>query len=518
MPQNDSVDVYQVAGLCAIGGFVLIAYTTLFPFDFHVDSAIASQLTFPTLFGQFDRQLARPAGLDWFRNILLFIPLSYGLAGLLAAGRRPHLTTGVLILGLCLALSYSVELLQLFLPERASTLSDVLANGAGALVGLLIHRRWGQRPLHYLATWFAKLMQRVTPRILLALYAGYTVALVLLVKQLLATSSLHTWDPTFPLVLGNEASGDRPWRGLLSDLALVSEPPPAALGHPFSSAQSRQAAGAEALMAHYPLSGPSTLQDENGQLPDLVWQGSGSLPTGNAGSVFTGDRWLSTLTPVSLLNEKVAQSSQFTLTATIATTDPVQSGPARIISISRDPFQRNFTLGQEGTHLVLRLRTGFSGANALYPELRLTQVFTDSRPHPIIVAYRTNQLRIQVDAPAPAYLLDLAPQLALFAYLRPVDQWVVRLDQAPIWVYGLLYHLIVFFPLGVMLGLIASGSGRITGRLSAWIGAGLLFAPGLLALVSASPDRSVHLALAHFGFGVLALTGATLCTCLWARR
>lgn len=48
-----------------------------------------------------------------------------------------------------------------------------------------------------------------------------------------------------------------------------------------------------------------------------------------------------------------------------------QKGPARILTYSKSPFERNFTLGQEGRDIVLRLRTPETGANGNNPELTL---------------------------------------------------------------------------------------------------------------------------------------------------
>ncbi|MCE4027318.1 VanZ family protein [Microbacterium sp. Au-Mic1] len=79
------------------------------------------------------------AVLEFAANIALFVPLGV----LLAAGwRRMH--AGVVIAVGCAA-STVIELVQLALPSRYSTLSDVIANTLGTAVGLVIARAFSRR-------------------------------------------------------------------------------------------------------------------------------------------------------------------------------------------------------------------------------------------------------------------------------------------------------------------------------------------------------------------------------------
>lgn len=74
---------------------------------------------------------------DFLNNVLLFLPLGFGLACLAQAGAlgRPTQLLMVLIIGS--GLSFSIEVLQVFSPSRFPSLSDVLANTLGALLGFL---------------------------------------------------------------------------------------------------------------------------------------------------------------------------------------------------------------------------------------------------------------------------------------------------------------------------------------------------------------------------------------------
>lgn len=82
--------------------------------------------------------------LDTAVNILLTVPLGFGLALLWAApGARAPLLTRVAIVLLVLPLSLALELGQGFLPGRSESLGDVLAQTAGTLVGLGLHAAFG---------------------------------------------------------------------------------------------------------------------------------------------------------------------------------------------------------------------------------------------------------------------------------------------------------------------------------------------------------------------------------------
>jgi VanZ family protein len=84
------------------------------------------------------RLVNRIPGLDFFgsgwiefsANILLFVPIGFLLALVL---RRPVI--GALI---GVAISVGIELIQLVIPDRQSSVRDVISNGSGAAIGALI--------------------------------------------------------------------------------------------------------------------------------------------------------------------------------------------------------------------------------------------------------------------------------------------------------------------------------------------------------------------------------------------
>jgi VanZ family protein len=74
-----------------------------------------------------------------------------------------------------------------------------------------------------------------------------------------------------------------------------------------------------------------------------------------------------------------------------------QGGPARIISYSRNPTFRNFTLGQEQSDLVIRLRTTNTDPNGTEPQLVSKGVFEIGAPQHIVVTYDFLEQVVYVD-------------------------------------------------------------------------------------------------------------------------
>ena len=84
----------------------------------------------------------------------------------------------------------------------------------------------------------------------------------------------------------------------------------------------------------------------------------------------------------------IAERSQIVeVEADVRSASSTQSGPTRIVTFSRGPFDRNITLGQEGESLVLRLRTPMNGANGREYELISHSVLSLGVPTSIRVRY-----------------------------------------------------------------------------------------------------------------------------------
>jgi hypothetical protein len=97
------------------------------------------------------------------------------------------------------------------------------------------------------------------------------------------------------------------------------------------------------------------------------------------------------------LTEAVKASNELTVEAWITPAKESQSGPARIVTLSKDSGQRNFTLGQDGNRFDIRLRTTKTNANGL-PSLAGPQdVVAARRRHVVYTFDRKGTARLYVD-------------------------------------------------------------------------------------------------------------------------
>ena len=81
----------------------------------------------------------------------------------------------------------------------------------------------------------------------------------------------------------------------------------------------------------------------------------------------------------------------------VATKDMNQKGPARIASYSLNKSLRNFTLGQEGRALVMRLRTTDTDLNGRNPDLIVPNVFDSSDPQHVLVTYDFSEEKVYIN-------------------------------------------------------------------------------------------------------------------------
>jgi hypothetical protein len=97
------------------------------------------------------------------------------------------------------------------------------------------------------------------------------------------------------------------------------------------------------------------------------------------------------------LYERLTATAEFSIRARIRPESLDASGPARIISFSRDPGRRNFTLGQEGRELIFRVRTPATGPNGSNPETQTFGSPLSLREHWVEAAFDGEVSQISVD-------------------------------------------------------------------------------------------------------------------------
>lgn len=275
-------------------------------------------------------ELGRHDVIEIGANALLFVPLGVALAG------RPW----TLVAALAALLSAGIEVAQAFLPRNPSAV-DVAVNVVGAAIGTR---------LPAVDAWIRLALRRIAPPAGPALLAG------LLAASLASPAhDFSNWED-FPLVLANEATGDRAWIGEIHEIAIYDR----ALTFAREVPEDLE----PILLLH--AGAPASLELGDGIAAPgspITLRGGTSLGAGG----LVAEPAVATLPGVAAhhVRDRLMASHRMTLDASVRVAPRSLFGPARIVSLSADPLHRNFTLGQEGREVVFRVRTPATGPNGM---------------------------------------------------------------------------------------------------------------------------------------------------------
>ncbi|BAZ17411.1 hypothetical protein NIES4071_92890 [Calothrix sp. NIES-4071] len=419
MKKDNTSSVLRIWGFPAdfilvIVGVAAVAVATLYPFDF----SVPTNFSLGAIFERFDNTSFFR---DQVNNILLFMPLGFGITSILLRKNVSLLIqiVAVVVAGACLSLT--VEFLQSFLPSRDPTPADIFNNTVGSFVGLLSFYVLDGRKFRSTLDYIQNSRVSNSRTSIVVFFAGYILITFLIGISWENNVTLGEWNKNFPLLIGNERTGDRPWQGSVSQISIADKAfSDSEIERIFSNPNYLTSVN-NAILAKYEFDGKDNYRDITGQQPDLLWQGQVSKSHSNQKGVSVdSSRWLKTVEPVRLINKRISETSEFTIITTVASANLNQKGPARIISLSGDPMHRNFTIGQDRTNLALRLRTPITGQNGSDIDLVVPNVFADTNPHRIIITYAKGKMRVNIDKPENVYafnLLELYPNnQKVFAY------------------------------------------------------------------------------------------------------
>ena len=455
--------------LLLIASLFCIIMATVSPFSF----VIPGHLSLQVILGKFRYTSDLK---DYWRNILLFIPFGISLAWILPQNKFKYLRILIVAFLASAGLSFSVELIQVFLPIRVSNLTDIVTNTLGGIVGACLYL-WRLVIVSFIAASIKRNKNKLTVKSLLVAFVGYFSLIFTAIWILLISANLNNWSNNFQLIIGNEATGDRPWQGYItslhiSDRALDSE----SVVKAFEETHSFFSQLPNLVKSLVFVSENQFHEDASQPLSNLIWQGSSSLNNTNYLSeklseksvidakihqdkevLINRDRWLKSRKSASYINSQLRKTSEFSLSVIVATNRIQQTGPARIISISADTFHRNLTLGQEGSNLAFRLRTPITGDNGGEPEFIIPDVFKDHNLHQILVTFAHQTLNFYIDQPENKYTFKFEPEISFLAYYpTTIKHWQINLGNFNLLKYQIAFYGILLIPLGFLGGLLLS--------------------------------------------------------------
>lgn len=376
---------------------------------------------------------------DSIINVLFFVPFGFALATSCRRRAGGPLLAFFLVPMASIALSVSVEITQLFLPERVPSFLDILADSVGGVCGLLLGVLFGPRfirMLFFLGDLGRRFVSVWTFRVCLL---GYGTLVCLVSSSLEREITLENWDRGFPLLVGNERTGDRPWRGHVRGIELADR----ALSEgtvPRATAEGLSSVAGNSLVAVYDFTGGG-FEDRAGNLPRFEWRGGSPGVRNEQGVKLAGFPWLQTNGTGSRWTEAVAETDQFTVLLRCATASLEQGNRARIFSFSSDPEHRNFAVVQEGARLIVRVRTPVTGKNGTLPELVIPGILESHHEQTVVITFDGSELAVYVDGARLPQALELSLGASLFSM-------VINLSAPAMTNYKLLFYGLAFLPLG----------------------------------------------------------------------
>ncbi|MEA5625965.1 VanZ family protein [Nostoc sp. UHCC 0251] len=410
--------------LLVITSVLAVLIATLYPFNFD----FSGNLSIQAIISNFDNASSFE---DLVNNILLFMPLGFSSNALLQKINIKPIRKFFTLIIISTSLSVTVEILQMFLPSRSPTPADIINNTIGGILGGICFYIWNSQSFIYILSSVENSRLKNSTKKISLLFLGYILLSFIVLIPWQITTNLSNWNLAYPLLIGNEKTGDKPWQGYITEIHIADKAFPENEVSQFFDGKKYLDIIGDHLIASYKLSDQRGYQDRTGQLPELLSQGHLTNIQDGKSVALSSSYWLKTGNPTTFLTKKIRKTSQFTIITTIATADTTQTGPARIISLSSGILRRNFTLGQQGNNLDLRIRTPITGENATDIKLSIPDIFIDTNFHDIVITYSQGNIQVYLDKLQKFYFFNLLQ-------LIPKDQKAF-------------YYALTFIPLGVCL-------------------------------------------------------------------
>lgn len=423
--------------LAALAG---ILFLTLFPFrlDLHSDRSLGLS---PFLL---EGSVKISGPLDVFLNVLLFVPLGFGVAGKLRERGISSLRAAILVTGVAALLSYSIEFAQIYIPGRDSGWEDVFTNSLGALVGFGAFNFCGPLTLRFLSRVEACFENWLSLRHvawILSLYFAFWFALSVPFQY---RTRLGSWALNARLFFGNDASARYPWKGQVFLAQFWDRAIPPQLARKLTAHDSATLTADHNDAASYYFSGAAPFRDSRQLLPLLQWTKQPSaLSADPPALVLNGFESLVSQGTAAELVTRIERNNQFSIHVTCAPAQTDQNGA--ILSISPQSGLANLNLRQQGSDLVFWFRNGLSDRYRLL--WHVFDVFQKNKSRDILYSYDGSVLSLYIDGHPQPHVYQLSPGATL-AHL------IGRSKTAELAGYKEIYYAILFLPAGFLIGLL----------------------------------------------------------------
>ena len=195
--------VFKLAPQLVICSILIILVATLFPFDFSFQNGSIALIV-----SKFKRTSTHLS--DQIKNLLLFLPLGFGLMCLFYNRRLGAIAKPITVLLTSFSLSLFVEILQAFTPSREPTIADIYNNTFSGFLGIICFYLWNSQIISYAAKVLEKTKTNLSIKQLTAIFSAYIALSFLMPIALHNTTNLSNWNLDYPLLMGNKRTGSQP--------------------------------------------------------------------------------------------------------------------------------------------------------------------------------------------------------------------------------------------------------------------------------------------------------------------
>lgn len=471
LPDQESKQLPGWSGRILILAVAGILFLTLFPFRFVFHTEPRGILS-PFLL---QSGIKSAGALDDFLNVLLFVPFGFGLAGMLRdrGMRRIKSLASCLFAGALL--SYGVEFLQNYIPNRDSGWHDVFTNSTGAIVGCLLFEFAGRYTVHLLSAAEKFATNYLTWQRSIWIIALYFAAWVIFSIPLQQHARIWNWDSNALLSVGNFSSGrlDTAWRGSIYRLDFYDRSIPENVAEKMTAENSSESTST-GLVATYDFSVVPPVKDGTGHLPNLDWISSTSSPPTVNPIVLDGKSRLVSASPIGLLAKNFTETNQFSLRLICAAAN-VSEMAGRIVTISRGSGTIDLDVKQEGADLVFWFRNRLSARRWILP-WNVPGVFQKNQVRDILLSFDGAHLSLYIDGRKDSHAYLLGPAAVLAHFFRSIK--TSELEG-----YNYVYYALIFFLGGALIGISIRNPSTRAIQCYFLLGAGFILPAVVLELV-----------------------------------
>ena len=239
---------------------------------------------------------------------------------------------------------------------------------------------------------------------------------------------LSNWSSEYPLLIGNELTGDRAWRGRVFALDISDAATTPAAVRRFSAGEPSLEAGTP--IAAFDFTGSAPFKDATGHLPDLEWTGRPRASDGAGGSCPARPGCRATA-PHQVWRSVCGRRARSPCSSDARPTIPIRTArrglsrilPARCCETSR--------WASRAADLVFRLRTPDTGVNGYPLEVFVPGVFADRSPREILVTYDGANLLVAMAHGDDVSRTELTPGGSVAAALPSLNVRADELQSVP---------------------------------------------------------------------------------------